>query len=126
MQWFENRGILTHPTEFFLLYQWGIEACETLLTSKALQHVLNDKRGFDLLITEQFNTDCSMAIAWKLKIPTISMSSCALMPWHYDRFGLPPTPSHIPILFSKFNEDMDFGQRIYNFVFGNVMKFFYR
>lgn len=101
LQWFSHRPWYSHFREFFLLYQWGIDACDLALNSTVIKNILNKKNKYDVILMEQFNNDCMMAIAWKLKAPVIGMSSCVLMPWHYDRLGNPLIPSYVPALFGN-------------------------
>lgn len=75
---------------------------------------------------EQFNNDCMMAVAWKLKAPVIAMSSCNLMPWHYDRLGNPLIPSYIPGLFLGYSDNMKLWQRLNNWIGINVVKLMYQ
>lgn len=74
---------------------------------------------------EQFNADCMTGVAWKLNIPFIALSSCALMPWHYDRFGNPHIPSYIPSLFVGYDDKMTFAERVSNWFAVHVMKLLY-
>lgn len=62
--------------------EWGHDACEKLLASEHIDVLLKHDQKFDVLITEYFNTDCALGLAYKLNISKfIGMSSCALMPW---------------------------------------------
>lgn len=50
--------------------EWGSEACEKLLASEHIDVLLDLSRDrkFDVLITEYFNTDCVLGLAYKLNI----------------------------------------------------------
>lgn len=74
------------------------------------------RQHFDVIIMEQFNTDCLMGLAHKLQSPVIGLSSCAMMPWHYERVGQPHIPSYIPALFMGSSDDMNFGHRLANWL----------
>lgn len=126
IQWFANPKPYDHLLEFFMLYQWGIEACDHTLNSSVLKNVLNQGRRepFDLVIVEQFNSDCMLGVAHKLKAPVIGLSSCNIMPWHFSRIGLPYEPGFFPTTFTGATDQMTFGQRLSNwftFVYMNVM-----
>lgn len=124
VQWFSNRNkYVGHFLEFFMLYNWGVESCENAYNSTAIRKVLATKKRYDLIIMEQFNTDCMMGLAWKLQAPVIGLSSCALMPWHYDRVGAPHIPSYIPALFMGASDKMSFGQRLTNWLAVHGMVF---
>lgn len=75
---------------------------------------------------ETFNTDCLYGVAWKLQAPVISLSSCNLMPWHYDRVGNPHIPSYVPSLFMEHSDKMTFSQRLMNFLDIHFKKGFYK
>jgi hypothetical protein len=51
---------------------WGSEACEKLLASEHIDALFDQSREqkFDVLITEFFNTDCVLGLAYKLNIST--------------------------------------------------------
>ncbi|CRK86175.1 CLUMA_CG000058, isoform A [Clunio marinus] len=126
LDWFESPKSYDHLLEFFMLYKWGIESCDETLNSSAVENVLNQSvRGkFDLIIVEQFNTDCMLGIAHKLDAPIIGLSSCNIMPWHFTQLGLPYEPGFYPTTFIGATDDMTFGKRLSNwftFVYMNVM-----
>lgn len=109
-----------------MLRQWGLEACDHTLNSSAIKNVLNQGRRepFDLIIVEQFNSDCMLGIAHKLKAPVIGLSSCNIMPWHFPRIGLPYEPGFFPTTFIGGSDKMSFGKRLSNWftlVYMNVM-----
>lgn len=109
--------------EFFLLHGWGIEACEAAYSSVDVQKIIKKKEQFDLILMEQFNTECMLGLAWKLQVPVIGLSSCALMPWLYERIGNPAIPSYIPALFMGYSDKMTFSERLANWVAVQGMKF---
>jgi glucuronosyltransferase len=126
LQWFASPKPYDHLLEFFMLYEWGIEACDHTLNSSAIKNVLNQGRRepFDLIIVEQFNSDCMLGVAHKLNAPVIGLSSCNIMPWHFPRIGLPYEPGFYPTTFIGGSDHMSFGKRISNwftFVYMNVM-----
>ncbi|XP_070508787.1 UDP-glycosyltransferase UGT5-like isoform X2 [Chironomus tepperi] len=115
--------------EFHALMDEGIDACEAFFNSPYIQQLqqLNEQHQFDILITEYFNTDCVLGFAHKLGISKfIGMSSCALMPWHYDRVGLPDTPAYIPNEFVGYSDKMDLMERMVNWITVQGCKLGYR
>lgn len=112
--------------EMFFAYDWGKIACANAYSSPGLQEILRKKEKYDVILMEHFNTECMMGVAWYLKAPVIAMSSCALMPWHYDHTGQPIIPSYIPALFSPHSEKMTFAQRFQNFIDVHLMRLLYR
>lgn len=123
--WFMNRRNFGHFYEMKFVYDWGMEACRNIYSSEGLQKVIKAKEKYDVILMEHFNTDCLMGVAWHLRAPVIALSSCALMPWHYDRVGNPHIPSFIPSLFLHSSEKMTFSQRFFNFIDVHIMNFLY-
>lgn len=126
LQWFANPKPYDHLMEFFMLSQWGLEACDFALNSTAIKNVLHQGRRepYDLIIVEQFNTDCMLGVAHMLHAPVIGLSSCNIMPWHFPRIGLPYEPGFFPTTFIGGTDKMNFGTRLSNwftFVYMNVM-----
>lgn len=109
-----------------MLNDWGQQACQNVINSTALQKVLKQKQPFDVIIMEQFNSDCMSGVAWKLQAPIIGLSSCALMPWHYDRVGNPHIPSYVPALFMGLSDRMSYTERLSNWMAVQGMKLLYR
>lgn len=126
LQWFSNRPWYKHFQDFFLIYKWGLDTCESALNSTVIKNILNVKKSYDVILVEQFNNDCMMAVAWKLKAPVIGLSSCALMPWHYDRLGSPFNPSYMPTIFTGSSDDMNLRERLNNWVIYHVFNILYR
>ncbi|XP_058820278.1 UDP-glycosyltransferase UGT5-like [Topomyia yanbarensis] len=122
---FEYRPAFSHFMEFFMLYDWGKQACNNALDSTAIKQVLESKVQYDLVLMEQFNNDCMLGVAHLLNAPYIGLSSCPLMPWHYDRVGNPNIPSYIPALFMGYSEKMSFSQRLANFITVHMFKMMY-
>ncbi|XP_055326702.1 UDP-glucosyltransferase 2-like [Sitodiplosis mosellana] len=107
----------------------GIDTCELALNSTVIKNILksiNKENRYDVILTEVFNSDCMMAVAWKLKAPVIGLSSCVMMPWHYDRLGNPFIPSYMPGLFVGSSENMNFLERLNNWFTVNAMKLIYK
>ena len=74
---------------------------------------------------EQFNSDCLMGLAHVIGAPVIGLSSCAAMPWHYERMGLPENPSITPSLFMPYADKMEFKERLANWLGHYGMKTLY-
>lgn len=87
---------------------------------------LHRSKPYDLIVTEFFSTDCLLGVSHVMKVPFVGLSSCALMPWHYDRVGLPDYPSYIPSEFSTFSERMSFWERFENWFVIRSVNLLYR
>ncbi|XP_030557283.1 UDP-glucuronosyltransferase 2C1 [Drosophila novamexicana] len=113
-------------TEFFILHGYGKAACNTTLNSAALAQILRHPTGYyDVIVLEQFNTDCMMGVAHQLQSPVVAMSSCALMPWHYERMGAPIIPSYMPALFLGESQHMHFAGRLGNWLTTHALNWLY-
>lgn len=106
--------------------EMAYDVCSTIIDSEAIHTILADKEPFDVIIMEHFNTDCLMAIAWKLKAPVIGASSCSLLPWHHDRVASPAMASYVPSLFSGYSYSMSFTERISNWFEVHLINLMYR
>lgn len=62
--------MMAYYDEFYALMREGTEDCEQLLASEHIDVLLDLSRDqkFDILITEYFNSDCTLGIAFKLNI----------------------------------------------------------
>ncbi|XP_022230648.1 UDP-glycosyltransferase UGT5 [Drosophila obscura] len=118
---------LFHYAEFYMLYVAGKKACNSTLNSEALATILEHPPGYyDVILMEHFNTDCLMSVAHVLQAPVIGMSSCALMPWHYERMGAPLIPSYISALFMGQSQEMSFAGRLGNWITVHSINMLYR
>lgn len=123
---FSKRYSFNHFIEFFLLHSWGTTACEFALNSTTMQTLLKSQQKYDVILAEQFNSDCMMAVAWKLQAPVIGLSSCLMMPWHYDRVGQPSLPSYVPSLMMGYSDQMTYTERLANWITVTATKWLYK
>lgn len=79
----------------------GQENCEIMLQNKEVQRLVQSGQIFDLVLVEQFNTDCGLGLAYKLKSPVVGITSHILMPWHYQRLGIPHNHAFVPFHFTE-------------------------
>ncbi|KAH8350609.1 hypothetical protein KR067_011689 [Drosophila pandora] len=114
--------------EYLALHEEGQETCERLYGSGHIQTVLerHKKKPYDLLLTEYFNSDCQLALAKLLELPIIGLSTCALMPYYYDRIDLPDTPSFIQSEFVGFAGSLKWHERLVNFIQAKMLKLLYK
>lgn len=106
-----------------LHYIAGI-SCDSLVSNEEVRAL---KPGqFDLAIVEQFNSDCSLGIVNKLKLPFIGFASHVLTPWTYDRLGLIGNPAFVPNHFLPNGRSLNFVETFESFVLSIYAKFIYR
>lgn len=126
---FEGRRLsfLDPFVDFAYLYTYGKDTCRETLNGEALEQILKNPPGYyDVILIEQFNTDCLMGVAYKLQAPVVALCSSALMPWHYERMGAPLIPSYISALFLGQSQEMSFGARLGNWVTTHTLNWLYK
>ncbi|XP_017075309.2 UDP-glucosyltransferase 2 [Drosophila eugracilis] len=114
--------------EYIALHDEGQETCEHLFASGHIERVIerHQRKPYDLLLTEYFNSDCQLVLAKLLNLPIIGLSTCALMPYYYDRIDLPDTPAFIQSEFVGFAGQLNWHERLLNFVQAKLLKFLYK
>lgn len=123
-----NRSLWTLFMEYYILHVEGQKSCEAFYNSPHVHEIIrrHSVTPYDMVILEFFNTDCYLGLAYLLQVPIVGLSSCALMPWHYARVALPDTPSYIQSEFIGFSEELNWQERLINFVQSTVLKILYR
>ncbi|SPP79083.1 UDP-glucuronosyltransferase 1-3 [Drosophila guanche] len=123
-----TRSLGTLFREYYSLHSEGQKTCERLYASGHVETVFkrHQTQPYDLLLTEYFNSDCQLALAKLMNLPIIGLSTCALMPYYYDRIDLPDTPSFIQSEFVGFAGALSWDERLVNFIQAKVLKLLYR
>lgn len=70
--------------------------CKRIMENDETRNLITSGSKYDLVIVEQFVTDCGLALAYKLNAPTVGMTAHILMPWTYSRLGAPYNPAFVP------------------------------
>lgn len=109
-----------------LLAKMAYAVCEQGLSSKPVQELIKSSDTYDIIIIEQFNTDCFMGFAHKFKVPVIGMSSCTVLQWLNERFANPDNPSYVPSNMMDFSDEMEFLERVENALVYAVHSLFYK
>ncbi|CAK1543149.1 unnamed protein product [Leptosia nina] len=113
-------------TTSLLLASTGTESCRAMLGDVKVQSLWKSNAQFDISIVEQFNSDCSLGLAHKLGAPVVGVNSHALLPWHYNRFGISYNPAYVPFPFLESGSTLTFYQRIERTVFNVYFRFVYK
>lgn len=123
-----TRSLIALLKSYYSLFTEGQTTCGTLYASGHVRTVLkrHQEKPYDLLLTEYFSTDCQLAIAKLLHLPIIGVSTCALMPYFYDRIDLPDTPAYIQSEFVGFAHPLNWSERLLNFVQAKLLKLLYK
>lgn len=91
--------------------------CEVMLANNEVQDLIKRKTKFDVIVVEQFNSDCALGIAYKLGAPVVGITSHILMPYHYQRFGVPYNPAYVSFHFLEGGTKPTLWQRLERVVF---------
>ncbi|CAG9583267.1 unnamed protein product [Danaus chrysippus] len=112
-----HRSYLTILATALYLTKFGTENCRVMLENERVRKLIKEKPKFDVIVLEQFNSDCSLGIAYKLGAPVVGTTSHVLMPWHYNRLGIPNNPSYVSFHFLEGGTKPTLFQRIERFIF---------
>ncbi|XP_004531362.1 UDP-glucuronosyltransferase isoform X2 [Ceratitis capitata] len=123
-----HRTLYDILTEINFVHNEGQKACKRLYESVYVDKIFkrHERKPYDLVITEYFNTDCQLGIPYLLQLPVVGLSSCILMPFHYDRIALPDFPSYVQSEFVGFPEVLKWHERLLNFLQMKLLKHIYR
>ncbi|XP_047997900.1 UDP-glycosyltransferase UGT5-like isoform X2 [Leguminivora glycinivorella] len=103
----------------------GTDNCKMLLENKEVQNLWKSKTKFDVILVEQFQSDCALGLAHELGAPVVGLTSHTPMTWHYDRFGIPRNPSYVPCLYFGGGTKPTLYQRIEAFIFNTYFNSLY-
>nr|WEU75332.1 uridine diphosphate-glycosyltransferases 42J1 [Glyphodes pyloalis] len=103
----------------------GRKNCKILLANKEVQDLVNKKAKYDVILTEEFNSDCALGLAYKLGAPVVRLTSHVLMPWHYSRLGIPNNPAFVPFHFLEGGSNPTLFQRVETVIFDAYFKFLF-
>ncbi|KAJ6645923.1 UDP-glycosyltransferase UGT5 [Pseudolycoriella hygida] len=123
-----SRSIYNIIQEFYELAAEGEMTCQAALSSSIIDDILETHRHnpFDLVVTEIFDTECVLGVIHKMNVPYVGLTSCGLMPYHFDRVAMPDTPSYITSIFVGSSDDMNFYERFVNWLTMKTLKLMYR
>lgn len=119
-------GLPFRVTTFFMLNDWGLRACEVALNSPLIAQLLSSPLRYDVILMEHFANDCMAAVAHLLGAPVVALSSCAIMPWHYQRMGTPFINPIMPMNFLPYSDQMTLATRLNNFLHFHTVNLLYK
>ncbi|XP_037024343.1 UDP-glycosyltransferase UGT5-like [Bradysia coprophila] len=123
-----SRSMYTLIHEFYELAAEGDLVCQAALNSSLIDDILrvHQNNPFDLVVTEIFNTECMLGVIHKMNVPYVGLTSCGLFPYHFDRVAMPDTPSYITSIYVGSSDEMNFYERLLNWMSMKVFKLMYR
>ncbi|KAJ8719644.1 hypothetical protein PYW08_011819 [Mythimna loreyi] len=110
----------------FFLMNTGSDNCVTLLEDENVQNLWKSKAKFDLVLVEQFNTDCALGLAHVLGAPVVGLTSHVLCPWHYEVYGVQYNPAYVANVFLEGGTKPTLFQRIERTIFHNYFIYLYK
>lgn len=110
-----NHAWYTHIVRtLYMLRSMADHACNIALRNSVVKEFLQSDAKFDVILTENFNTDCYLGFIHRFKAPYLSMSSHQIMPWTNYDMGNVDDPSYIPNIFHGFVKPLNFFDRMKN------------
>ena len=106
----------------------GNDLCEILNNSQIQQLIRNPPNDppYDAVIVEVFGAQCFAIFGDILKVPVIGASSSVPYPWISDCIANPDNMAFAPSNLIAYPQNMNFWQRMYNFVNTIYMKWEFR
>lgn len=108
------------------LVNFGIKNCKLMLEDEGVQELWKSNYKFDIVLVEQFNSDCPLGLAHKLGAPVVALTSHMLMPWHYNRFGARYNPSYMSSMFLEGGTKPSLFQRVERLVLDTYLNTLYK
>ncbi|XP_055606533.1 UDP-glycosyltransferase UGT5-like [Uranotaenia lowii] len=97
------------------LYSLGLETTEYAFTRPNVkQFLLNDQTKFDLLLAEQFYQEAFLVLAYKYRVPVVTIGTFGFAQYMGPMMGMMNMWSHVPHEFLPYTDRMTLMQRIYN------------
>ena len=121
-----DRSYLTIIQIGLFLTGSGRDNCITLLGDEGVQNLWKSKTKFDLVVVEQFNSDCALGLAHVLGAPVVGLTSHVLVPWHYEDYGIEYNPAYVSCLFLEGGTKPTLYQRIERSIFHNYFNYLYK
>lgn len=117
-----HHSFLNHVEELFKLREWSLQHCEAGLKNPGVRQLIKSNSKFDLILTENFNSDCFLGFVHRFQAPFIALTSHQITPWGNSRMGNPDNPSFVPCSFLGLSPQMRFVERVVNTLFINFAK----
>ncbi|KYN31800.1 UDP-glucuronosyltransferase 1-9 [Trachymyrmex septentrionalis] len=106
------------PSIALLVEIIGFRTCALFNHPKIQELIKNPPQDppYDIVILEMFAAPCYMAFGRHLKVPMVGTVASAFHDWLSEMSANPMNPSYIPSLFTEHNQDMNFKERLTNFL----------
>lgn len=97
-----------------LMRVFGIMACRIGLNNPAVKTFLQSDEKFNVILIENFNTNCFLGFAHKFKAPYIGLTSHQSTPWVNEAINNEDNPSYISTHLLGFIKPVNFFKRMEN------------
>ncbi|KOC60177.1 Ecdysteroid UDP-glucosyltransferase [Habropoda laboriosa] len=106
-----------------LVYMAGDRICSLMEHEKLQQLIKNPPKNppYDLIIVELFVAPCYLAFGTHLSAPMIGVMTSSFHEWEASLTGNPHHPSFVPSIFSPFDQQMTFWERLMNTFLTNLI-----
>lgn len=120
-------GSYFHLKDVYEYIRLGLRVCEVFLEWPAVESLYVSNERYDAVVTELFNSDCSLGFVNKFRAPHVALASHLMMPWGGERMGSVDNPSFVPMYFSQRGSRMTFWERVENtaFLYYHKMAYFF-
>lgn len=95
---------------------FGHNSCEAVFQSKAVHQFLVENHNFDLILLEDFFTECFWPLLQTFRCPVIRFVCHPLSPWNGKYLGNPLGSAYVPNMHLNFKANMSFSERLINFI----------
>lgn len=120
-----SHTMFTFLVDFNYLRTFADQVCGIGLRNPDVKKLLRSNETFDVILTENFNTDCFLGFSHRFKAPYLSMSSHQVMPWANEDMANEDNTNYIPSLFVGYTRPMSFVERIKNTLTSLTVKILY-
>ncbi|XP_011865659.1 PREDICTED: UDP-glucuronosyltransferase 2B20-like isoform X4 [Vollenhovia emeryi] len=111
--------------ELFMLKFFADHSCNTCLRNVAVKELLQSDEKFDVILTENFNTNCYLGFIHRFKAPYLALLSHQIMPWTNNDMGNVDDPSYIPVIMLGLTRPLNFFSRMQNALWQSLAKIVY-
>ncbi|GBP73550.1 UDP-glucuronosyltransferase 2B30 [Eumeta japonica] len=113
---------------FHPLAEMALEVCRRLVDWPPLVELFQETTDYDLILVENFNSDCllGLARAHGVRAPVVALLSSSLMPWSFERLGVPFNPAYVPVVSTSFTGRLKFADRLENSLMHIYFNVWYR
>ncbi|XP_050462109.1 UDP-glucosyltransferase 2-like [Cataglyphis hispanica] len=106
-----------------LTYVAGTTVCKLLDHPKMRELIENPPQDppYDIVVMELFAAPCFLAFGRHLKVPMVGTVANVFHDWLNEVSGNPMNPAYIPSIFSTYTQQMNFQERLINFLLSNYI-----